>query len=62
MTRGFKVYITGTTNKVNKVPIAIPDAITKPISNRLAAPAPVAISNGATPKIIAAVVIYTSAP
>lgn len=47
----------GTTNKVKHVPISNPAEITSPISKRLTAPAPDAMSNGNTPKTMAAVVI-----
>ncbi|MCY1457557.1 hypothetical protein D9M71_748620 [compost metagenome] len=44
---------------MNSVPMLIPVAITMPMSKRLTAPAPVAISSGITPRTIAAVVIST---
>jgi hypothetical protein len=36
----------GSTNSVNSVPIDMPATTTRPIENRLAAPAPVAVSSG----------------
>ena len=51
------MYIAGTTNSVNSVPIDRPVKITSPIAWRPAAPAPEAITSGTTPRTIAAVVI-----
>ena len=41
------------TNRVNRVPIDSPEAITSPITKRDAAPAPVANTSGITPSTIA---------
>ena len=51
------MYIAGTTNSVKTVPIEIPEAITRPMLNRLTAPAPEAVMRGITPRTIAAVVM-----
>ena len=53
--RAKKVYMVGTTNRVNIVPMVMPAAMTMPMSRRLAAPAPEAMISGITPSTMAAV-------
>ena len=52
-----EVYMVGTTNRVKNVPTVMPHAMTRPIQNRLFAPAPVEIISGTTPSTMATVVM-----
>src|SRR5690606_21955994 len=52
-------YMAGSTNRVNAVPMVMPEAITMPSEKRAAAPGPLAISSGIIANTRAAVVIST---